>query len=62
MWNKAQVALSHPKDVYDVLMCPNDSDNNWGSFLTQVPTAIAVPIEFLDHSALTSLISYLGPL
>ena len=33
------VALSHPKDGYEVLMFPNASDNHWGSFLTQVRTA-----------------------
>ena len=27
------------KDGYEVLMFPDASDNNWGSFLTQVPTA-----------------------
>ena len=44
-WSNAQdlvataVALSHPKDGYGVLMFPDASDNHWGSFLTQVPTA-----------------------
>ena len=33
------VALMHPKDGYEVLMFPDASDNHWGSFLTQVPTA-----------------------
>ena len=28
------VALSHPKDVYEVLMFPDASDNHWGSFFT----------------------------
>ena len=32
------VALSHPKDGYQVLMFPDASDNDWESFLTQVPT------------------------
>ena len=44
-WSNAQdlvanaVALSHPKGGYEVLMFPDASDDHWGSFLTQVPTA-----------------------
>ena len=44
-WSNAQdlvanaVALSHPTDGYEVLMFLYASDNHWGSFLTQVPTA-----------------------
>ena len=33
------VALSHPKDGYEVLVFPDASDNHWRRFLTQVPTA-----------------------
>ena len=44
-WSNAQdlvvnaIALLHPKDGYEVLIFPDASDNHWGSFLTQVPTA-----------------------
>ena len=33
------VALSYPKQGYEVLMFPDSSDLHWGSFLTQVPEA-----------------------
>ena len=33
------VALSYPKQGYEVLMFPDASDLHWGSFLTQVPEA-----------------------
>ena len=44
-WSIAQglvantVAWWHPKDGYEVLMFPDASDNHWGFFFTQVPTA-----------------------
>ena len=44
-WHAAQdlvthaVALSYPKQGYEVLMFPDSSDLHWGSFLTQVPEA-----------------------
>ena len=31
------VALSHPKNEYEVLMFSDASENLWGSFLTQFP-------------------------
>ena len=31
------VALSYPKQEYEVLMFPDSSDLHWGSFLTHVP-------------------------
>ena len=40
-WSNAQnlvvnaVALSHPKDEFEVLIFPDASDNHWKSFLTQ---------------------------
>ena len=43
-WSNAQnlvvnaVALSHPKDEFEVLIFPDASDNHWKSFLTQVST------------------------
>ena len=57
-WGNAQdlvvnaVALSHPKDGNEVLMVPDASDNHWGSFLTQVPTAElegGVEVEKISH-------------
>ena len=34
------VALSHPKDGYEVLMFPDASDDHGRDFLTKVPTAV----------------------
>ena len=49
------VALSHPKDGYEVLMFPDASHNHWGSFLTQVPKAElegGVEVEKMNHEPL----------
>ena len=49
------VALSHPKDGYEVLMFPDASDNHWGSFSTQVSTAElegGVEVEKMSHEPL----------
>ena len=60
-WNNAQdlvanaVALSHPKDGYEVLMFSDTSDNHWESFMTQVPTAeleSGVEVEKMNHQSL----------
>ena len=60
-WSNAQdlvanaVASSHPMDGFEVLMFPNGSDNHWGSFLTQVPTAElkdGVEVEKMSHEPL----------
>ena len=61
LWSNAQdlvvnaVASSHPMDRFEVLMFPNGSDNHWGSFLTQVPTAElkdGVEVEKMGHEPL----------
>ena len=49
------VALSHPKDGYEVLMFPDASDNHLGSFLTQVSTAElegGIKVEKMSHEPL----------
>ena len=49
------VALSHPKDGYEVLMFPDASGNHWGSFITQVPTSElegSVEMENMSHEPL----------
>ena len=38
-WPYNAVALSHPRDGYEVLMFSDASDNHWGSFLSQIPKA-----------------------
>ena len=48
------VALSHPTDRYEVLMFSDASDNYWGSFLTQVPTAKledGIEVEKMSHES-----------
>ena len=48
------VALSHPKDGYEALMFPDASDNQWGSFSTQFPTAElegVVAVETMIHES-----------
>ena len=52
------VALSHPKDGYEVPMSPDASDNHWGSFLMQILTAEledGVKVEKMSHEPLESL-------
>ena len=49
------VALSHPKDGYEVQMFFDAPYNYWGSFLTQVPTAEledVVEVEKVSHEPL----------
>ena len=49
------VALSHPKDRFEVLIFPDAFDNHWGSFLTQVPKAElegGVKVEKMSHEPL----------
>ena len=47
VWSNAQglvantVALSHPKDGYEVLMFPDASDNHWRSFFDAGPKGFA---------------------
>ena len=46
------VALSHPKNGYEMLMFTDTSDSHCGSFLTQVPTAElegGVEVEKMSH-------------
>ena len=46
------VTLSHPKNGCEVLMFPDASDNHWGSFFAQVPTAElegVVEVEKVSH-------------
>ena len=61
VWDAAQdlvahdVALSHPKPGWLVLMYPDASDEHWGSFLTQVPPEEldrGVPVEDMTHEPL----------
>ena len=61
VWDAAQdlvahdVALSHPKPGWLVLMFPDASDEHWGSFLTQVPPEEldrGVPVEDMTHEPL----------
>ena len=60
-WSNAQdlvanaVVLSHPMEGYKVMMFSDASDNHWGSFLTQVPTAeleCGVEVEKMRHEPL----------
>ena len=49
------VAVSHPKDGYEVRMFPDASDKHWGRFFTQVPTAElegGVEVEEMSHEPL----------
>ena len=49
------VALMHPKDVYEVLIFPDVSDNHWGSCFTQVPATElegGVEVEKMSHESL----------
>ena len=64
VWDAAQdlvahdVALSHPKPGWLVLMFPDASDEHWGSFLTQVPQGEldrGVPVEDMTHRPLDFL-------
>ena len=49
------VALSHPKDGYEVLMFPDASDDHGRDFLTKVPTAViegGVEVQKMSHKPL----------
>ena len=49
------IALSHPKDGYEVLVLPDASGNHWGSFFSQIPTAElegGVEVEKIIHDPL----------
>ena len=65
-WSNAQglvanaLALSHPKEEYELLMFPEASDNHWGSFVTEVPTTNlvdGVEVDKISHEPLGFLSS-----